>query len=1012
MQLPCDWQDPGLFRKNTLPDRSYYIPCATPAQALAGPREHSARMLPLSGQWVFSFWPAPGCIPENAAAGGPLPGEAPIPVPSCWQLHGYGRPQYTNVRYPFPYDPPFVPAQNPCGVYRRGFSLQKKPGERYHLVLEGADSCCYVYVNGAFAGYSQVSHSPAEYDLTGLVHSGENRLVLVVLKWCAGSYLEDQDKLRLSGLFRDVYLLCRPAAHLRDFFVHTRLTPGGEALVEVELERAGGAFPVELTLLSPAGETLQRLETAASSALFRLEAPVLWNAEQPVLYTLLLAANGEFIRQRVGLRQVSIRGGRLLLNGQPLRLSGVNRHDSDPLTGFAVTPAQALLDLTLMKRHNINAIRTSHYPNAPWFGELCAEHGFYLLAEADMESHGCTAQYGADWLHDAGHIALDPQFSAAIQDRVRRCVQRDKNCPAVLIWSLGNESGYGPPFEAAARWLKGFDPSRPIHYEASIYVTGDHCNDTANIDLYSRMYPSPREVEEHLAAGLNEGKPYLLCEYSHAMGNGPGDLEAYWELIYKYDCFFGGCVWEMTDHSVDIGTPGHPKFIYGGDMGNVLNDSNFCVDGLVYPDRRPHTGMLELKQVLRPCRMSGVDFEKSSFSLHNYRCFTGLSDIDLYWKVERNGRVLRQGRIPALSVAPGRSRRYALPAGTFDGLDGICYFTVSYRQNAATLWADAGYEVGVEQLRIPASPTPAFRPVQPLTGRSFALTEDSLCFTVVNGDTCYRINRQSGLLEAIVSAGKQLLSAPVTPAIWRAPTDNDRKIRRDWEKVGFDRMATRCAGCAVESNSAQEIIIRTDFTLGADAQRPVLRGSLTYTFAPNAGVVLSMDVKVSLNGCVTLPRLGVQFEMPEGTEKLKYFGCGPMETYDDKRQAGLVGIYACSVTDHVEHYVRPQENMAHVETHWMKACTEAGQGLLALPADETETFSFNCSHFTPRQLTDTPHDYELASLKQTVVNIDYRHAGIGSNSCGPALDEALRIGEGSYRFAFRLLPIKGEEGMF
>ena len=604
MQLPCDWQDPGLFRKNTLPDRSYYIPCATPAQALAGPREHSARMLPLSGQWGFSFWPAPGSIPENAAAGGPLPGEAPLPVPSCWQLHGYGRPQYTNVRYPFPYDPPFVPAQNPCGVYRRGFSLQKKPGERYHLVLEGADSCCYVYVNGAFAGYSQVSHSPAEYDLTGLVHSGENRLVLVVLKWCAGSYLEDQDKLRLSGLFRDVYLLCRPAAHLRDFFVHTRLLPGGEALVEVELERAGGAFPVELTLLSPAGETLQRLETAAASALFRLEAPVLWNAEQPVLYTLLLAANGEFIRQRVGLRQVSIRGGRLLLNGQPLRLSGVNRHDSDPLTGFAVTPAQALLDLTLMKRHNINAIRTSHYPNAPWFGELCAEHGFYLLAEADMESHGCTAQYGADWLHDAGHIALDPQFSAAIQDRVRRCVQRDKNCPAVLIWSLGNESGYGPPFEAAARWLKGFDPSRPIHYEASIYVTGDHCNDTANIDLYSRMYPSPREVEEHLAAGLNEGKPYLLCEYSHAMGNGPGDLEAYAALMDAHPQLCGGFVWEWCDHALYAGQApnGRPMYLYGGDWGDQPNDGNFCVDGLVRPDRTPHRGLAEYKNVLRPLR--------------------------------------------------------------------------------------------------------------------------------------------------------------------------------------------------------------------------------------------------------------------------------------------------------------------------------------------------------------------------------------------------------------------------
>lgn len=539
-------------------------------------------------------------------------------------------------------------------MYRRGFSLQKKPGERYHLVLEGADSCCYVYVNGAFAGYSQVSHSPAEYDLTGLVHSGENRLVLVVLKWCAGSYLEDQDKLRLSGLFRDVYLLCRPAAHLRDFFVHTRLTPGGEALVEVELERAGGAFPVELTLLSPAGETLQRLETAAASALFRLEAPVLWNAEQPALYTLLLAANGEFIRQRVGLRQVSIRGGRLLLNGQPLRLSGVNRHDSDPLTGFAVTPAQALLDLTLMKRHNINAIRTSHYPNAPWFGELCAEHGFYLLAEADMESHGCTAQYGADWLHDAGHIALDPQFSAAIQDRVRRCVQRDKNCPAVLLWSLGNESGYGPPFEAAARWLKGFDPSRPIHYEASIYVTGDHCNDTANIDLYSRMYPSPREVEEHLAAGLNEGKPYLLCEYSHAMGNGPGDLEAYAALMDAHPQLCGGFVWEWCDHALYAGQApnGRPMYLYGGDWGDQPNDGNFCVDGLVRPDRTPHRGLAEYKNVLRPLR---ARLTAGGLELENRLGFLpAAAAVTCRWRLTRGGAETACGPLPLPHLPPAQ----------------------------------------------------------------------------------------------------------------------------------------------------------------------------------------------------------------------------------------------------------------------------------------------------------------------------------------------------------------------
>lgn len=1007
---------------------AYFIPYQSAEAAATGNRSCSDRFVSLCGEWSFRYCRSAQELgdflsPEADAA----PCER-LDVPMSWQLalgRGYDTPQYTNVRYPFPVDPPFVPDNNPCGLYTREFEIDAESLAAYsvRLMFEGVDSCFYVYVNGQFAAYSQVSHMTSEIIVNQYLRPGKNRLQVLVFKWCDGSYLEDQDKIRSSGIFREVYLLLRDPVCLTDLYVRAETeAPFDKATVCAELT-LNGKSEVSYRLCAPDGAELATGSlTADGTGKIELpvEQPALWSDETPNLYALFLRCGSEVIRQEIGIRKFEIRNRVVLVNGQKVKAKGVNRHDSHPQLGAATPMEHMLRDLLLLKANNVNFVRTSHYPNDPRFPELCDRLGIYLCDEADIETHGMQPAGNWDELTDS------EDWRQSYLDRAQRMMERDKNHACVLLWSVGNESGVGRNHAAMADYFHERMPGCLVHSEdltrrllprVKNPKPGEHPEALDRlrddyIDIDSRMYPGIQECLDCYLNRKDTKLPFFLCEYSHAMGNGPGDLEAYWELIYKYDCFFGGCVWEMTDHSVDIGTPGHPKFIYGGDMGNVLNDSNFCVDGLVYPDRRPHTGMLELKQVLRPCRMSGVDFEKSSFSLHNYRCFTGLSDIDLYWKVERNGRVLRQGRIPALSVAPGRSRRYALPAGTFDGLDGICYFTVSYRQNAATLWADAGYEVGVEQLRIPASPAPAFRPVQPLTGRSFALTEDSLCFTVVNGDTCYRINRQSGLLEAIVSAGKQLLSAPVTPAIWRAPTDNDRKIRRDWEKAGFDRMATRCAGCAVESNSAQEIVIRTDFTLGADANRPVLRGSLTYTFAPNAGVVLSMDVKVSLNGCVTLPRLGVQFEMPEGTEKLKYFGCGPMETYDDKRQAGLVGIYACSVTDHVEHYVRPQENMAHVETHWMKACTEAGQGLLALPAGETETFSFNCSHFTPRQLTDTPHDYELAPLKQTVVNIDYRHAGIGSNSCGPALDEALRIGEGSYRFAFRLLPIKGEEGMF
>lgn len=993
MQLPCDWQDPGLFRKNTLPDRSYYIPCATPAQALAGPREHSARMLPLSGQWDFSFWPAPGSIPENAAAGVPLPGEAPIPVPSCWQLHGYGRPQYTNVRYPFPYDPPFVPAQNPCGVYRRGFSLQKKPGERYHLVLEGADSCCYVYVNGAFAGYSQVSHSPAEYDLTGLVHSGENRLVLVVLKWCAGSYLEDQDKLRLSGLFRDVYLLCRPAAHLRDFFVHTRLTPGGQALVEVELERAGGAFPVELTLLSPAGETLQRLETAAASALFQLEAPVLWNAEQPALYTLLLAANGEFIRQRVGLRQVSIRGGRLLLNGQPLRLSGVNRHDSDPLTGFAVTPAQALLDLTLMKRHNINAIRTSHYPNAPWFGELCAEHGFYLLAEADMESHGCTAQYGADWLHDAGHIALDPQFSAAIQDRVRRCVQRDKNCPAVLIWSLGNESGYGPPFEAAARWLKGFDPSRPIHYEASIYVTGDHCNDTANIDLYSRMYPSPREVEEHLAAGLNEGKPYLLCEYSHAMGNGPGDLEAYAALMDAHPQLCGGFVWEWCDHALYAGQApnGRPMYLYGGDWGDQPNDGNFCVDGLVRPDRTPHRGLAEYKNVLRPLRprLTGGGLE-----VENRLDFLPLNAaVTCRWRLTRDGAETACGPLALPPLAPHAKALVPLPAALPQGealADATWCLELEYAAARGGALVPEGWPLGFDQLVLHRR-----RALPPLPQSAVpALTQAPGCFVVAGPGFRYEFDRRTGLPRSLQKGGAELLACPAQWNLWRAPTDNDRIVKLDWCKAGYDRAEPR-AYHSVAGAEGGFAVLRFGLSLVVPALQPLVRMEVLWRVSGTGEAELCC--RCTRDGRLPpLPRFGLRLFLPNELKRCAYFGYGPTESYADKRAAARLAHWQETVDASLEH-LRPQEE----RSHW--GCTEltlAGPAA-ALRVESEQDFSFSALPYTQEELTQKRHDFELEAADACVLCLDCRQAGIGSGSCGPALEPPLAFADPSFGFCWR-----------
>lgn len=992
MQFPCSWQAPECFRVNVMPDRSYYIPCATAEQALAGPRAHSTRMQMLSGQWAFSCWPSPTVVPDCVLEDGPVPGERMLPVPSCWQLHGYDCPQYTNVRYPFPYDPPLVPAANPCGVYRRCFSMKKKRDERCYLVMEGADSCCYVYVNGSFVGYSQVSHSTAEYDVTEYLQDGENRLTLIVLKWCSGSYLEDQDKFRLSGLFRDVYLLCRPAAHLRDYFAHTQLNPGGEAFLEVELMRTECDFAVQLILLSPEGKEIARCETRDNRAVLCVKQPQLWNAEQPWLYTLLLATPGEVIRQRIGFRKVEVHGSRLLLNGRPFRLNGVNRHDADPVTGFVIGPEQALRDLTLMKRHNINAIRTSHYPNAPWFCEMCAEYGIYLIDEADMESHGCTAQYGADWLHDAGHIALDERFSAAIQDRVRRCVQRDKNCCAVLIWSLGNESGFGPPFEAAARWLKQFDPSRPIHYEASIYVTNGYPNDTTNIDLYSRMYPSPAEVEEHLAQGLNKGKPYLLCEYSHAMGNGPGDLAAYAALMDAHKELCGGFVWEWCDHALfdGIDKNGKVRYLYGGDWGEEPNDGNFCVDGLVRPDRTPHRGLLEYKNVLRPLR---AELTEKGIVLENRMDFSTADIVACRWVLQRNGCTVQDGVLLLPCLQPHAKAFVPFPTVLPEReslLSATWCLDLEYTAAQGSVLVPPGWPLGHDQFVLNR-----FRELPALSsGQTPLIYETSENFRVSGRDFCLEFDRSTGLPSSVYLKGRELLAAPAAWNLWRAPIDNDRLIKAGWYKAGYDRFETRVDHSEAD---AEEwfAVLRFQIALTVPALQPLVRMDVCWRISETGAAELSCRC-VRDPRLPPLPRFGVRFFLSPEMRGYSYLGYGPDESYADKRAAARLSFWREVVGFDTEH-IRPQEE----RSHWGCTTLEIVGGGTMVSVQSEQDFSFSALPYTQEELTAKGHDFELESSSACVLCLDYKQAGVGSASCGPELEPPLAFTECRFGFCWR-----------
>ena len=548
MLVPNYFEDLKVLHLNTQPHRAYYIPASTRRDDLVNHRENSDRFQLLSGQWKLRYWPSVREVTERFFEEGFDASDFDtVAVPSTWQSLGYEPHHYTNVRFPFPFDPPYVPWENPCGGYIRSFTYTPDPAApRAYLNFEGVDSCFYVWVNGSFVGYSQVSHATAEFDVTDLLRAGQNTLAVLVLKWCDGSYMEDQDKFRTSGIFRDVYLLKRPENCLWDYFI----TAGLDGKVQVKMDFRGEPVSVKLTLLDG-----QQVLASGEATTMQVNQPKLWNPEQPYLYTLVMEMPGETITERVGFREITVDGVVMKLNGTPIKFRGINRHDSDPVTGPVVDIDHIRRDMEMFRRYNFNAIRTSHYPNIPQFYQLCDAYGFMVIDEADHESHGAQRLiYNdvKDWADQlsrwATPMADNPIFTEATVDRVQLCVQRDKNRPSVVIWSMGNECAYGCCFEAALKWTKEFDPTRLTHYESAYHPPRNKKSDFSNLDMYSRMYPNVSEMEQKFAAGMD--KPYILCEYIHAMGNGPGDIEDYWQLFQRHPGSCGGFVWEWTDHAV------------------------------------------------------------------------------------------------------------------------------------------------------------------------------------------------------------------------------------------------------------------------------------------------------------------------------------------------------------------------------------------------------------------------------------------------------------------------------
>ena len=974
--------------------RAYFIPYDTERKAKQNNRGASAFVKSLCGEWKFKFWHNETEV-ENFLEK-EIAFTDTMTVPMSWQNNlgrGYDVPNYTNVNYPYPMDAPFVPDENPCALYERSFRVDASvlAQKEVYLTFEGVDTCFYLYINNKFVGYSQVAHLTSEFAVTKFLQAGENDIKLLVFKWSDGSYLEDQDMWRLSGLFREVYLQFRDPVHIVDIKVTEKLADDFSAADVTLALTCSGKTEISYTSICPCGKCRTEGTVTADGTgeiVLHLDQPKLWSDEEPNLYTVILHAGNEYIPVRVGVRKIEILDKVIYINGKKVKCRGVNRHDSHPLLGHATPLEHIREDLMIMKRHNVNMIRTSHYPNDPRLTELCDEYGLYVCDETDIETHGC-------W--DA--LSVDPEWEEAYVDRAKRMYQRDKNHPCVIFWSLGNESGGGCNHAAMSAYLRSQDDSRLIHY-CEIKPESPYWD---SVDVQSDMYPNVAGLKERFDSGKIT-KPYFMCEYCHAMGNGPGDLAAYWDLIWSHDQFFGGCVWEFTDHSVALapGADGKPRYTYGGDFGDQPNDGNFCVDGLVYPDRRPHTGLLELKQIIAPVKGS-FDAEKSVITVKNTRFFRDLSDLSLYWNLERDGKSVASGVISSLDVAPQTEKQYpvTLPALCKCG---YYYLNLSFRTNCEYPWAPAGHEVRLDQTAVSAPDKSVFAPALDGVWDTVTAEQDDYRVTVTAGDTVCVINTFTGLVESLENNGKALLVSPMKPTLWRAPTDNDRNIAWKWRQNGYEDAVQKCYKAEITEKTDKKVTVKCDISVSGKIVRPVIRGSVSYTVWASGDLSVRYDCKVREN-VMHLPRFGVELVMPETSEQMRYFGMGPMEAYADKHLAARMGDFSGNVSDNYEPYVKPQENSSHIGTKWAMVNTIAGQGLYFAADGDTDDFTFCASHYSAHELTVKRHHWELEAAKETYVYLDYKQAGIGSNSCGPELVEEYRFDEPAFTFSFRVKPV-------
>ncbi len=990
-----------ILHVNTLSDSAYFIPYQSIEAASENLRENSEYFYSLNGKWDFKYFNSFVELCDKDITDTDIyEGSVEVDVPKCFQLYDIGnfdKPHYSNLYYPFQVDPPFVPDENPCGLYTKKINVTNSMLERKCiLTFEGVASCFYLFINDEFFGYSQVSHATSKFDVTDKLIEGENTIKVLVLKWCDGSYLEDQDHFRLSGIFRDVYILLRNSAFLEDVEIKQIISDDFNlATLNIKC-KTNEKGTLKYMLNGVDGEALLNADSLENEFSIKIENPILWNDEEPETYSFFIMFNDEVIPFQLALRKVEIKDKKLLINGKPVKLRGINRHDNSPTGGYTVTVEDMLKDLFLLKRANVNAIRTSHYPNDPRFYDMAESLGFYIINEADIETHGMGFNTEKDWDWTRwSFLSNSPDWRKSYIDRATSLYERDKNHGAVIMWSLGNESGCGVNHRAMREFIKSRDKNALVHYENShlefkAVPEGENFSDISDVE--SRMYAGVNYIEEYLNK-KEYNKPFYMCEYVCSMST--GDVYDYWKLVDEYENFCGGCIWEFADHSIAVNDEnGTPRYYYGGDFGDFPHNSTCCIDGLVFADRTLRPGYFDMKKVYEPFRMS---YENGELTVKSVLYFTSLSNYYLKWQVTDGKEIVKSGFIDQLDIAALSQKTYKLFNENEFLLKNNAFLTVTVNQKKDELWAGIDYEVGFAQFELKTEKAELAKETYDIIHNE---TERFVFITI--GENEYVFDKCYGRLKSIKRHKKELLSEPTKLAIWHAPTYNRGSVD-SWYENNLHKAYQKTYSTEVEKDE-NALKIETHIAFGGAASPSTLKGEFIYIF--NNDGTLKIKAKGNMKKeAPRLPRFGLEITLNEENETLKYFGLGETETYPDRYKSARFGEYETTVTNNFVHYVRPQENSSHYKTRRVDVGEENGIGLRVLPCDETKDFSFNASHYSAEQLTETTHDFELRKEPKTILNIDWRFNAISENEELNNDNNKRNLDDKEFSFSFLIEPI-------